>query len=202
MASHSSKPVREIEHDPPACCYCGEDFVENALVYLDDDSDGYCCVECARKYDIMGAAISAANIPDPAVKCTGCDNALDVDGEAYFGEDEDYYCESCANDNEEQVNQSAEEYAAATCEITQPLPREEPFNCHTNTERGPDENSYMNYCRHQCTNYDELIRGLDRHSLDGRATYEAIRERVTNLIEDKLAEMKRMEEASSVESKE
>lgn len=45
------------------------------------------------------------------------------------------------------------------------------------------ENSYRCYCRHSCTNYDDLIRNLDRHDAADQLVYDAIRARIDELVE-------------------
>jgi hypothetical protein len=84
----------------------------------------------------------------------------------------------------------AEQYAIENCRITKPLPEYDPKKHHAVS---PEEyeagirlshtpSSVMTTARHECTNYDELIRGLDTSSVRDEITYIAIRGRVEEML--------------------
>lgn len=127
---------------------------------------------------------------DGDVTCGGCDDP--VTGEAYYDGEGTYYCESCATDLAEGWTAEATEYAVQNCRITAPVPAYDPqreFRCTPEEyEAGAKEsytpNAHLAHCRHRCTNYEELLRGLDRDRAHDRVRVAAIRERVTELLEE------------------
>jgi hypothetical protein len=88
--------------------------------------------------------------------------------------------------------QEAERYALENCRITKTLPEYDPQYRDARTPeeyRSGDQESYtVNahrcHCRHNCTNYDELIKTFDRDSLRDNVFYEAIRERIEELLNE------------------
>jgi hypothetical protein len=111
-----------------------------------------------------------------SVDCARCGCRLD--DEVYFTGDA-YYCESCVLNLVADWTAEAEGYAAEHCRITAPLPP---------CDETCDPDSYLNYCRHNYTNYEELIQGLDRYDLADQVAYDAIRARIMELLEDRMAE--------------
>ena len=99
-----------------------------------------------------------------------CGQHLTEEDEAYFDGVDDYFCEKCAAELTAQWEAEAAAYAEAKCKITKPLPKYEPqyeYRCtHEDYENGNKEsytpNSHFCHRRHECTNYEELIKPLDR----------------------------------------
>lgn len=104
----------------------------------------------------------------------------------------EYYCEGCATVLVDEAEVEAREYALQECRITRPLP---PYYLELEHRCTPEEyeygdresytlNSHACYCRHRCTNYEELISGLDRDCPLDQILYLAIRERIDELVEE------------------
>jgi hypothetical protein len=110
------------------------------------------------------------------VECAGC--GVPFADMAYYDGDAGYFCERCDRERGERLTAEARIYAERECRITRPLPEYDRRREHSHT---PD--AYLAHCRHSCTNYDELIVGLDRESVRNRIYYDAIRDRITELIE-------------------
>ncbi len=140
-------------------------------------------------------------IPMPtkkAFECDGeclCDDCGDFLGaEVYNLEDGDsvgHLCKSCAVAMAESVAAEAKVYAREHCKITSPLPRFDPsreYRCTPEQYENGDRESYTRnshacHCRHECTNYDELIRGLDESNPLDRLRYAIVRSQIEELIE-------------------
>lgn len=83
-------------------------------------------------------------------------------------------------------------FAEAQCRITRPLPEYDPdeeFRCTPEEYENGDKasktpNAHPCHCRHNGTNYDDLIRELDRSSATDQVVYRAIRDRIEKLLED------------------
>lgn len=129
------------------------------------------------------------------VSCAECGEH--VAHEAYLDGVGAYFCESCMNQFIREVEGEAVAYAEGHCKITLPLPRYDPTREYRCT---PDEyavglresyttNAHMCSCRHNCTNYDELIKSLDRDSVRDKIYYMAIRARITDLLETAIEEL-------------
>jgi hypothetical protein len=105
-----------------------------------------------------------------------------------------YYCERCMAELAKQAETEAREYALEQCRITRPLPQYDPsreYRCTPEEYDAGDRESYTPnahacYCRHECTNYDELIEGLDQQCELDQIYYLAIRDRIEELIEEAL----------------
>lgn len=126
------------------------------------------------------------------VSCAEC--GANLADEAYFDGDGAYYCEPCMDKFVKEVTWEAKEFAEENCRITEPLPRYDPENEYRCTpeeyQMGAREsytpNSHMSHCRHNCTNYDELIAALDRDSVRDRIYYTAINVKITELLQERI----------------
>lgn len=104
------------------------------------------------------------------------------------------YCEPCITDLKDRAEAKAKVYAAQNCKITKPLPeydsqfefRASPEDYDHGARESYTPNAYMCHCRHNCTNYEDLIASLDRNSLFDHAKYRAIRDRITDLLESEI----------------
>ncbi len=132
-------------------------------------------------------------IVGPSPRCDKCKDELEEFG-VCDGVDM-YLCDSCAQGIYRETLDKANLFAAHECKITCDLPTFDPNDAWACTReeyaRGDresnTENAHRTRCRHCYTNYDDLIRGLDRDSLYDRAKYDAIRDRIDELIDDALA---------------
>ncbi len=114
-----------------------------------------------------------------------------ISGEAY-PDDDGWYCESCMRERVFTFEAEARTYAEEHCRITKPLPWYNPLDEYRCTpeeyEMGDREsctpNAHACHCRHNCTNYDELIKPLDRGSVRDQVFYSAIRDRIEELLEE------------------
>ena len=126
--------------------------------------------------------------------CFVCGEAI-VDDCHYdeLGNDE-YICIPCFEAGEEGRRKDAKEFAAANLRITSPLPRFDEAKAWTIT---PDqyssgdkvsntENAYRTRCRHKHTNYDELIKSLDKHRSLDNAYCDEIRNAANELIDEEI----------------
>ena len=124
-----------------------------------------------------------------------CDTCA-VDLVETYDDDGRHYCEQCCSKLESRLEEEAADYALQHCRITRPFERydatREQRCSRVDYEMGAKEsyspNAYMTRCRHECTNYDSLIRPLSRDS--GRVLddifYQAIRERIETLIVEEI----------------
>ena len=128
---------------------------------------------------------------DEPVCCTDCGQPIADDDFVYWDEPGEYYCEHCIDKLVKRVVKEARAFAKANCKITHPLPEydeEAEFKCsREDYEAGEREsyspNAYMAHCRHNCTNYDDLIKSFDRDTYSDQLYYEAIKDRIAVLIE-------------------
>jgi len=112
-----------------------------------------------------------------------------ITGEAYPIEEE-WFCEQCAEACLADIQKEAIAFALEHCRITSPLHQfqeEYEYRCgHEEYELGCKEsyteNSVRAFNRHCCTNYDDLIEGLDRFDATDHVFYVAIRERIDELV--------------------
>jgi len=128
-------------------------------------------------------------------ECKYCESEFEDFG-IYDGVDS-HFCESCAIMLCQEYFDDAIVSAEEECRITKDLPKFDPtyqWAC-TREEyefgfrESNTENAYRTICRHQYTNYDELISGLDRDSMYDQAKYHAIRSTVEKLIESEIESM-------------
>jgi hypothetical protein len=124
------------------------------------------------------------------IACQSC--RKEFDEWAYYDWEEHYFCEGCAEALMERWLTEARAYAEANCRITCELPAYDPaleFKCTPQEYEEGDresysENAYLCRCRHGCTNYEELIRQLDRDYAEHRVYYTMIRKRIDELLEE------------------
>jgi hypothetical protein len=109
-----------------------------------------------------------------------------------YAADAGYYCEACIPAVAAEAEVEARAFAREYCRVTRPLPPYDPareYRCTPEEYASGNRESYTRsahacYCRHECTNYDELVRGLDRPSVTDQILYAAIRERIKELLEE------------------
>jgi hypothetical protein len=136
---------------------------------------------------------------DDIPNCGYCDRPLffeDID-ECYYieiGDETFYVCLDCYPAFEEGHQIAAREYAKEELRIIKPLPafvRSEAWTITPDEyERGyriaNTENAYRTRCRHEYTNYDDLISGLDQYNLCDQIWYDVIRELVDEMIDEEI----------------
>jgi hypothetical protein len=145
---------------------------------------------------------------DEGITCDSCD--MGIAGWAYFDGD-GFYCTSCAEALTREWFGDAQAFAKERCKIIHKLPAYDPaceYRCTPEEyEEGSREsytpNAYLCRCRHECTNYDELIADLSRDHAEDRVYYEVIRHRIDELLiehEDFMHEEDEDEEEEESES--
>lgn len=150
--------------------------------------------------DILAYPIPVEEIDSENVTCAKCNKPI-LD-EAYIAGFKIYICEECKERIAKRIEPKAASYARKHCKIIRELPKYHPENEYRCTsdeyEMGLRDsyspNSYMCDCRHNCTNYEELIRPLDSDNLWDGIFYLAICERITDLLNDKIDEMEYAED--------
>lgn len=129
------------------------------------------------------------------LRCAECDRVFAEDELAvYWGDCQ--RCEACSEELVKTVEAEAAEFACQHCKITQALPKYNPsqeFRCtpdeyEVGSKESYTRNSHLCYCRHNCTNYEELIKDLHKldDSLENKILYEAIRARIDELLEKQI----------------
>jgi hypothetical protein len=130
--------------------------------------------------------------PDVAL-CTACRHELP--DATYFSESGGgHFCEKCARAIYAATLEQAAKFALANVRVTS---EPEPFDSDPELEIKPSpqeyaagaklaytRNAWRAHVRHACTNYDELTSGLAKDDPLHRVRYDAIRQRVEELIED------------------
>ncbi|HQX50739.1 MAG TPA: hypothetical protein PLY87_02345 [Planctomycetaceae bacterium] len=104
---------------------------------------------------------------------------------------ERYLCESCAETICCELIPTAKDAAMNSLEFTCELPTFDPAKAWACTSKEYEmgsresytENAFRTHCRHQCTNYDELIADLDRDNMYDQVSYQAIRCHVDRMID-------------------
>jgi hypothetical protein len=122
--------------------------------------------------------------------CQKCNARLMYYGN-YDNGDGSYYCDACATAFIKEWEDKAWDYAVEACKITEPLPEYDhscEYRCTPEEYEAGDREShspgsYAAFCRHNCTNYDDLIKPLSRYSAEDRVMYAAIRERTMEMLE-------------------
>lgn len=149
-------------------------------------------------FDYRPLGAMAATSPEAVeeigvVACSECGEPFDSDsGYVYYDGDHSYYCEICACSVAARYAEEAEAYAEEHCKITGPLPEYDPdeeYKCSPEEyEQGLKDsyspNAYLALCRHRYSNYEALIKPLDKASrtAKGRLAYQAIRKRIMDLL--------------------
>jgi len=138
---------------------------------MDDDSDD-------RGYD-----------PDEWQRCAEC--GTDDDLPYYECDDGEYICLNCAEDAASETEDECRAYAREHVRLTSKphqydddyyyVPTREEYRWEGRRAYTP--RAVAAYNRHECTNYDDLIQGLDRCDPWDRVLYRAIRARVYALTD-------------------
>lgn len=135
---------------------------------------------------------AADELVDSHDLCNSCKGQLEP-GFAYEHRSGVVTCRSCWDQSlREAAREEASAFAKASCKITGSLERYDPSGGFAPTpqeyESGSKEaytaNAVRAFNRHNSTNYDELIRDLDRDDPVSCAYYSAIRERIEELLDD------------------
>ncbi len=108
---------------------------------------------------------------EPLAACSTCDRMV-RENEDVYTDGESYYCRRCFVNLLADAETQAAIFAEAQCRITRPLPEYDPdeeFRCTPEEYENGDKasktpNAHLCHCRHNGTNYDDLIRELDRSS--------------------------------------
>jgi hypothetical protein len=130
---------------------------------------------------------------DMEVDCVECQEHLTE--EACILDDE-YMCEDCGMAYLEEVKGEAIAFAVANCKITGPVELYDPTmrfapsqdEYHSGNREAYTENSVEAHNRHNRTNYEDLIKDLDRRDPVDDVRYWAIRARIRELLEDAVDE--------------
>ena len=136
----------------------------------------------------------ASSIPDmnsPPELPIVCDECGEVIENEVCMEDEGYFHTVCCERVEGELRKEEKEFAIANCKITRKLHR---FDWSKSWACSPDDyemgakesytaNSVRAHNRHCCTNYDELLPDRADKSMWATARYEAVRERIEELLQ-------------------
>ena len=151
---------------------------------------------------------------DPEFECEVC-GMKDPSADAQFFEingfplDGATICVPCYWDHVKiDCEPDAKEYAIENCEITEDFPV---FESHLAWAVTPEEyengfkecyttNSHRAFCRHKCTNYDSLIADLQRMNPVDSTYYQAIRDRIDELVDERIESMEGLELDSESDS--
>ncbi len=126
---------------------------------------------------------------DDVAACCSC--VINIAGELYFDENS-CYCEDCALALSKEWFEDAQAFAQEQCKVTSKLPAYDPtceFKCTREEYEGGSResytpNAYLCFCRHRCSNYDELIADLDRGDAEDRVYHAVIRHHINERIMD------------------
>lgn len=124
-----------------------------------------------------------------------CD--VQIVGQAFYaGEFEHHLCETCVETYVREEEAAAKEFANEHCKITSRFPEyddENEFRCtpeeYEMGERASNTpNAYFTKCRHECTNYDELIQPFPKESdeIADHVFYSAISRRIARIVIDEI----------------
>lgn len=122
------------------------------------------------------------------VRCHRCHGQVSDEVYDFGGE---FLCDDCCSKALAEAEEDAQALAA-DCRITQPIERFDPkyeYSCSREEyESGAKEShtpkSVRANNRHNCTNYDELIEGLDRYDPLDRVRYNVVRRRIDQLLDE------------------
>lgn len=139
--------------------------------------------------------IPVSEIEEDSPRCAECNDLLEGMAEFFDGS---YLCESCMISLGWRLRTEAEQFATQNCKITRPIPEYDPdleYRCSPEDyESGAREsytpNAFLAYCRHCHTNYDELLKPLDKHDHKDLFMYKEIRKRIISLLR---AEVEKLE---------
>jgi len=127
--------------------------------------------------------------------CICCEEAF-VD-EAIYDVNGEYYCKACFAEMVRELQPEALAFATEQCKfISDDLPIFDPLEEYRPTreeyEAGEKyantENSFRCQLRHEYTNYDSLIAGLDRDVFYDQIIYAAIRARIMELVDEAIVQ--------------
>lgn len=131
------------------------------------------------------------------IHCAECNSVFSPDEDAVFWGSE-YRCVGCSEELVKIVEAEAAEFARENCKITKPLPKYNPayeFRCtpeeyESGLKESYSRNSHVCHCRHNCTNYDELIKDHSKNSelIEDGIFYLAIRSRIDELLSEQIEE--------------
>lgn len=101
--------------------------------------------------------------------------------------DDEKFCEKCADVILKDVIRDAEEFAVSECRITRvPHIYDPSYVNHELGDRPYTRNAVDCHNRHNCTNYESLIRGLSRDENVDRIYYQAIKNRIGELLDTEI----------------
>lgn len=141
------------------------------------------------------SAVHVNELDDQDISCLFCDDAITE--EAYYVEEfSGNLCEHCVQEYVKECEMEAKVFAAEHCRITKALPAyddENEFRCtpeeyETGFGVSNTPDAYFVSCRHENTNYDELIWGLSRTAMWDQVLYHAIRDRIDRMLIDEIEE--------------
>jgi hypothetical protein len=123
------------------------------------------------------------------IVCAECEETIE---DEVCCEDGEYYHTACCEEIEEELCKEAEEFAKTNCKIIRKLHRFDPHkewacsrdDYEMRVRESYTENSVRAHNRHNCTNYDQLLPQRLDDSMWARALYEAVRERIEELLEN------------------
>ena len=131
------------------------------------------------------------------IQCLACDFYI-VDKTFFVDELGYQMCEKCITSYINSLEFESEELAKRNCRITRKLPEydgESECQCTPSAYEtdGRESNAFDDYltkCRHECTNYDDLIANLQRnsHAVCDAIEYLAIRNRTDRILMYKIKE--------------
>ncbi|QEF97748.1 hypothetical protein Mal15_17920 [Stieleria maiorica] len=141
------------------------------------------------KFTPIGVPVDELDLGD--LFCLLCGDQ--IANEAYYADEfEGHFCGSCVEGYVNDIEQEAETHARAACRITAELPgfdAENEFRCSQEDydlgmRWSNTPNSYLSACRHECTNYDDLIGACHKssQSIADQVFYAAIRERTDKMV--------------------
>lgn len=125
---------------------------------------------------------------DEPQKCGECSQIIVSD---YCYTNDQHFCEECAPAIASRLYAEAAAFAFENCEVAERLPLYDeskrdaptPEEYADGYREAYTENAFRCMYRHRYSNYDELIRNLDKFDFADRIRYQAIRDRIEELIE-------------------
>ena len=125
------------------------------------------------------------------IDCRVCEDDIVGDYQLYS---DDFICCSCAEQMAEDLKSQAIDHASSACKLDAELPIFDPATSRTITpdeyangaRESNTENAYRCRLRHDFSNYDTLISQLDRDCCIDSITYQAIRARMDEMIDERI----------------